>query len=164
MINLKQIAQEVRQFSHDEQTQVGCVLILDQYETVIKATNMIPKGIKYSPDRLIKPEKFNWIEHAERLAIYEAVKLGLSTNKATMIVTYYPCSTCARAIVACGISKLYVVEPDWLCPKWGKDFAIAKQMFSEAKVEVEFWQLTEKEQSKQLPTLPSEVLEKVSKG
>lgn len=45
--------------------------------------------------------------HSEIDAITQAAKRGISTNRATIIITRYPCEACARAIVGAGIAKVY---------------------------------------------------------
>lgn len=45
--------------------------------------------------------------HSEIDAISNAAKKGLSTKGATIFVTRYPCESCARAIVAAGISQVF---------------------------------------------------------
>ena len=45
--------------------------------------------------------------HSEMDAICMAAKVGCSTEGASIYVTRYPCESCARAIVAAGIKKVY---------------------------------------------------------
>lgn len=45
--------------------------------------------------------------HSEIDAITQAAKRGIPTNRATIIITRYPCEACARAIVKAGISNVY---------------------------------------------------------
>lgn len=45
--------------------------------------------------------------HSEIDAICSAARFGLSTLRAYLIVTRYPCEACARAIVKSGISEVY---------------------------------------------------------
>lgn len=54
-----------------------------------------------------RPEKYLWVEHAERNAVYNAARLGLSTIGATAYITYgTPCSDCARALIQAGVKEV----------------------------------------------------------
>lgn len=48
--------------------------------------------------------------HAETNAISKAAKNGISTNGATMFVTYSPCINCAKSIVTSGIIKVFYLN------------------------------------------------------
>lgn len=54
------------------------------------------------------PERYYYIEHAERCAIFEAVRSGAPLDGATMYCTRFPCVDCARAISYVGITRLVV--------------------------------------------------------
>jgi len=56
-----------------------------------------------------------------------------------MYIPWYPCADCARAILQAGISEIVVVEPDWDDERWGEDFKIVKEMFSEVSLEVRYY-------------------------
>lgn len=69
--------------------------------------------------------------HSEIDAITQAAKRGLPTNRATIIVTRYPCEACARAIVGAGIAKVY----------YGRNQEISeetKKIFEAGQVKVEW--------------------------
>jgi len=56
--------------------------------------------------------EFSRAVHAEMLAILNAAKLGAGELKdAVLYCTTYPCHSCARHIVASGISEVYFIEP-----------------------------------------------------
>ena len=58
-------------------------------------------------DNSHRPEKYDWIEHAERNAIYAAAREGRKLMGATMYLNKFPCVECARAIAQTGITELY---------------------------------------------------------
>ena len=60
------------------------------------------------PERQERPEKYWWIEHAERNAIYNAARIGTSLNNCTMYISFLPCMDCARAIVSVGIKTIII--------------------------------------------------------
>ena len=132
------IANEISLKSPDLNTKVGCVLKTSN-GNIIKACNDFPKGIKITDDRLKRPEKYKWIEHAERNAILIAAKQGLSLDNSTMYLNWYPCIECARSIIQCGISKLVCEkQPDYNDERWGEQFKTVTQMLYEGDINVSF--------------------------
>ena len=106
---------------------------------IIKGCNDFPKGIKITEERLKRPEKYKWIEHAERNTILLAAKQGKSLDKSTMFLNWYPCIECARAIIQCGITKLVCErEPDYSDSRWGEQFKIVTKMLDEGEINVVF--------------------------
>ena len=49
--------------------------------------------------------------HAEMNAIMDAARLGRSIKGATLYVTTFPCHSCAKHIIASGISRVVFIEP-----------------------------------------------------
>ena len=88
--------------------------------------------------RYEKPQKYMWVEHAERNAIYTAGRNGISLDGCKMYVTYFPCCDCARAIIQSGIKEVYSPKPDWSHHKWGESWKVSKQMFNECGVKIKF--------------------------
>ena len=74
--------------------------------------NSFPRGIDDNvAERQERPEKYFWFEHAERNAIYNAARIGVSTKGCTMFLTCdIPCADCARGIINAGIIKVYVMD------------------------------------------------------
>ena len=60
------------------------------------------------PERLERPTKYLWMEHAERNAIYNAARAGTSTEGCSIYVQIMPCMDCARAIVQAGIREVVI--------------------------------------------------------
>ena len=109
--------------SRDER-KVGCVIVGERGMEMSSGWNDISTmfGVEARPERMERPEKYYWIEHAERSAIYEAARFGRPLEGATMYVTWFPCMDCARGIVETRIKALvYGQEPDLADPKWGSD-------------------------------------------
>lgn len=123
-------------YSKDRSRKVGCVIVSKSGR--LHGANHFPDGVEDLDERHEKPEKYFWTEHAERNAIYEAARVGLSTSQATMYVSWFPCMDCARAIVQSGISTLVAHRPDLSDPKWGEDFQRVGQLLREGGVELRF--------------------------
>src|SRR3546814_18515625 len=62
--------------SSDPDTQVGCVAVLRD-GTVLADANRLPDGVEPLPERLVRPEKYRWIRHAEDMVVTGAADAGL---------------------------------------------------------------------------------------
>jgi len=136
------IAEEVKKKSKDKNTQIGAVIVGKDKEIVSTGYNSFPRGIDDDrADRQEKPEKYFWFEHAERNAIYNAARIGVSTKGCTMYLTCgIPCADCARGIINAGISKIFVMKGGGAqSKKWEDSGNRSKEMFNEAGVEIEWY-------------------------
>ena len=69
--------------------------------------NMIPRGVNKEEDRIkVRPKKYDFIEHAERGAIYAAAKKGIRTEGGILVCPWFACADCSRAIICSGIRKV----------------------------------------------------------
>lgn len=121
--------------STDPHTQNGA-LLRARNGSVIGAANQLP-AIVATSERLARPAKYMYIEHAERHVIYKAARFGLATNDATLYCPWYACADCARAIIMAGITRVVGhVKPRALTPeRWLETIRVADSMFAEADVE-----------------------------
>ena len=72
------ICQAVAARSKDPNTQIGCVIVGPNHEIRSTGYNSFPRGIRDDvPERLVRPTKYLWIEHAERNAICNAARAAL---------------------------------------------------------------------------------------
>ena len=97
----------VSSWSEDRDFQVGAVITDAAH--VVRATgyNGLPRGVLAHEDSRFdrtSGEKFFWIEHAERNAIYNAARVGAPLSGCTIHVNRFPCADCARAIIQSGIT------------------------------------------------------------
>lgn len=127
-----QIAQQVSTWSKDPSTKVGCVIV-DPHTQAILSTgfNGFPRGVQerdteldvkhprevitlndLHPVRWQRPEKYKWVEHAERNAVFNAARNGIAINGCWAYMNFAPCpcTDCARALIQSGIIK--IVGPD----------------------------------------------------
>ena len=91
--------------SQDPVTQVGSILVHPNDGVVTYATNTFTHGIMPSEEMLERPEKYAYIEHAERNALYRCALKGYCTAGLYMYCPWWCCADCARGIVQCGITK-----------------------------------------------------------
>ncbi len=98
--------------SKDEHTHVGAVITDSDNVLVATGYNSLPRGIEADArgKRLSREEgeKYYWIEHAERNAIYNAARRGTVLKGCKLYVPWAPCADCARAIVQTGISEVII--------------------------------------------------------
>ena len=139
----REIAHVVKTKSKDESTQIGCVIVGKGNEIISTGYNSFPRGIDdYNSERQERPEKYFWMEHAERNAIYNAARIGVSTMGSTMYMTCaISCADCARAIINAGITKVYF-EKNMVVKnkaKWQESSERSLTMFQEAGVIVELY-------------------------
>jgi dCMP deaminase len=115
---------------------VGAVLVTADRAGEIAACNTFPPGVRNLPERVVGDNRFIWLEHAERAAIFEAARRGLRTNGATLVSTYFPCTDCARAIIQAGVKTVATPRPEFDDPVWGESFRTSAALLSEGAVEV----------------------------
>ena len=134
------ICQVVGTRSKDPNTQLGCIVVGPNHEIRSTGYNSFPRGIRDDvPERLVRPEKYLWIEHAERNAICNAARAGTATEGCTIYVEIMPCMDCARAIVQAGIVEVVVSGDrmrEYSSELYDQHFHNSEVLFSEAKVKV----------------------------
>ena len=137
------IAENVKLKSKDKRTQIGAVIVGKGNEIVSTGYNSFPRNINDSiEERQVRPEKYYWFEHAERNAIYNAARIGVSLLNITMYLTCgIPCSDCGRGIISSGIKKIYCKTEDTTRNRkhWDEHAKRSQQMFEESGVEVIFY-------------------------
>lgn len=104
----------------------------------IQSCNNFPIGVVENYARLQRPLKYNFIEHAERNAVFYAARAGIALNNLTMYVPWAACADCARAIICSGIRRVVVHQRmmDATPEHWKESIANAMAMFQESKVEI----------------------------
>jgi len=134
---LKQ-AYEAAEKSPDQTTKVGAVLVNDNGEVLSTGYNGFPIGIEFKPERIERPLKYKYFEHAERRALFEAVRSGVDVKGLTLVCPWAACTECARAIILLGVKKVVVHKQalEKSADHWVEDIAIAHSMLREAGVEI----------------------------
>lgn len=132
------------QLSDDPHTQVGAVIVKPTIDGMGKfvslGSNCLVDGISGKPERLERPAKYQYIEHAERNAVFAAAKFGHALKGCWMFCPWYTCTECARAIINSGITyvagdkKMY----DNCSDRWKDSLKFAFELFDEAGVTHEY--------------------------
>jgi dCMP deaminase len=140
----KNLANNVKLKSKDTKTQIGAVIVGEDNEIVSTGYNSFPRGLDDTiEERQERPEKYYWFEHAERNAIYNAARIGVSTKGTTMYLSHwFPCADCARGIINAGITTLYCDRPDDTSKSssYIESFKRSKEMLIEADVKICFYE------------------------
>lgn len=135
-----EVAQLVSTWSKDPSTKCGAVVVGPDREIRATGYNGLVRGVDDNvPERLERPTKYDFFEHAERNAIYNACLTGTPLKGCVIYVTHAPCTDCARAIIQSGIKMVVtrVVEarPDIKDSVWRDKIGFSEQMFQEAGIE-----------------------------
>ena len=133
------IAEEVRLWSKDPGTKVGCVLV-NERRIISTGYNGFPQTISDDLDRYIDREyKLSVTVHAEANAILNAAKNGTKVEGSTLYVTFPPCSQCASAVIQAGVAKVVCPDPASAPERWRNNFIAANNLFYEAGVKVLYY-------------------------
>ena len=139
----------IAQKSKDPSTKVGCVIVGDDNAILSMGFNGFPRGVDESdPNRWKRPEKYNWIEHAERNAIYNAARHGINLIGARVYLNWEPkpCADCTRALIQAGIKEIIGPNRTFTGKGAGKHYSISHTdvMLREAGVKQRVFELTDK--------------------
>lgn len=125
--------------SNDPSTQVGALLVEPDGRSIAEGWNAPPEGIAETAERWNDRDlKLKVTEHAERMAIFNAVKLGRKVSGMTLVCPWLACCDCARAIIGCGIKRClgHKQALDRTPNRWREVLEFALSLFKEAQVEV----------------------------
>ena len=130
------IAYVVANRSIDPSTKHGCVIV-DKNNTILgTGYNSPPRGMddKYIP--LTRPEKYDWIVHAEEAAIVNSASTGTKTAGSTIYITGLPCHSCSRMIVNAGCKRVVYGSVTSKCVTSSLE-TISNKMLTKANITVE---------------------------
>ena len=130
--------------SKDPRTKIGAVLV--------KPNSRIPFSFAYNSfarkvdDNVItrweRPEKYEWVVHAENNAVLNCAREGHCSNGAIMYTQGIPCTHCADVCVQGGIIEV-VVHKQWQeyeqkfgWDKWIDSAKRSEQKFTEAGIKI----------------------------
>lgn len=100
------VAQVISTRSHDEQTQVGAVIVREN-RIISTGYNGFPPGLDDESLPKTRPEKYRYMVHAEINAL---VSCATDLREATLYCTHSPCAECAKALCSSGISRVVYVQ------------------------------------------------------
>jgi dCMP deaminase len=117
--------------SKDPSTQCGAVLVDCNNVILSCGFNGPPPNIEDTQVPWDKrPDKYNFIIHAEENALWFATQLhGHKVERSTLYVTHYPCSNCILRLIRSNVGKVII-------PNTGSyDYRMNEGLFETKKVE-----------------------------
>lgn len=103
-----QVAQAFAEFSPDQETKVGSILINKKSGAVLSSGyNGFVRGADDDKLPTTRPDKYDYIVHSETNLIYNAARHGVTTSDCFVVCTLSPCCNCLRAMYQAGIDEIY---------------------------------------------------------
>lgn len=134
-----EMADFVSQKSKDPSTKIGAVIVGQDNEVVAIGFNGFPRSVEDTnvPTRYERPTKYEYTEHAERNAIFNAARIGASVHGCSLYMNAHPvpCTDCTRAVIQSGISTIIGPTESKMGPHWEDNLRTAKTMLEEAGIE-----------------------------
>lgn len=129
----------VAERSKDPSTQVGAIIVGPDKEIRSTGYNDFPRGVENRSERWERPEKYEWVVHAEHNAILNAARIGISVRGCTLYMPFdvLPCHGCCRAIIQAGIAEVVHGHVPWRGKGTGVHYDVdarARAMMAEAGV------------------------------
>ncbi|AGI66730.1 putative dCMP deaminase family protein [Octadecabacter antarcticus 307] len=133
-----QLSNTIAGWSEDQSRKVGCVIVSQENGILSTGYNGFPREVLDKPDRhsSLDGEKYYWFEHAERNAIYNAVRSGSALLNSRLYVNLFPCADCTRAIIQSGVKELNTFAPDQNEKFFQRSFEVSISMLNEASVQL----------------------------
>jgi len=140
----------IANLSEDKSRKVGAVIVDEN--NAVKATgfNCFPVSIRKeisSRHERTNGEKYYWVEHAERNAIYSAARSGISLAGCRMYATLFPCADCVRALIQCGIVELNTYAKPENDLVFSRSFEVAAEMIKESNIRLRIFSESDKKMS-----------------
>jgi dCMP deaminase len=101
------IAEAVSLRSHDTETKVGAILVKNDTGMVVATGhNGFVRGAPDDKLPTTRPDKYEYIVHAEENLIAHCAKSGISVDDCTLVITLSPCQKCLRLMWQAGITTV----------------------------------------------------------
>ena len=125
--------------SKDPSVQVGVVIVGPDNEVRSTGYNGFPRGVDESdPARWERPAKYDYVEHAERNAVYNAARMGTPLEGCVAYMESPPCKDCGRALMQAGIKEVVVTTNNPFAGRadWADSIKFACDLLEEGGVKV----------------------------
>lgn len=126
--------------SKDRSTKVGAVIVGPDNEVRSIGYNGFPRGINDDLDiRHERPAKYMYTEHAERNALYNALRANIPVKGCRLYLNFapWPCHDCTRGVIQAGITEIITTDVDFPgLGNWTESLQAGGIMLKEAGVAV----------------------------
>ena len=133
------LCNHISNWSEDPHFKVGAVIVGSSNEIISTGYNGFPRGVDASPASRFNREngeKFFWVEHAERNAIYNSSRSGVKLADCSIYINRFPCADCARAIIQTGIKSIYCPAKPKVDGSLDHSFDVAEIMIGETRLKL----------------------------
>lgn len=105
--NYMDTAEVIAERSHDAETKVGAILVSNQSGAIMATGyNGFVRGANDACLPNTRPDKYEYILHAEQNLITNCARHGISMQDSTLVCTLSPCKVCMRLMFNSGITKV----------------------------------------------------------
>lgn len=101
-----ELAREISTLSPDAETKVGAVMLNSNEIVIAGAFNGFVVGSRSEDLPTTRPDKYEFILHAERNMLYKCSREGIKTKNSTVVCTLSPCLECIRAMFQSGVKTV----------------------------------------------------------
>ena len=101
-----EMARSIAKLSPDKETQVGAVMLSDEGRIIATSFNGYLRGADDDALPTTRPEKYIFMQHAERNILYNCCYEGIKTKNSTILCTLSPCEDCVRASYQSGVKTI----------------------------------------------------------
>ncbi len=92
--------------SVDKSSKCGCVFVADDGAILSSGYNNPVRGANDMNIPTTRPDKYFFMEHSERNAIYNAARHGVKLMNSTVFVTGFICFDCLRGMIQVGVRRI----------------------------------------------------------
>lgn len=105
-----EMAESIAKLSPDEETQVGAIMLSEEERIIATSFNGFVRGAIDKELPTSRPDKYEYVQHAERNILYNCSYEGIRTKDTSIVCTLSPCLECLRAMYSAGVRVIYFKE------------------------------------------------------
>ena len=113
------MAEEVAKLSPDAETKVGAIMLSPDGRIIASSFNGFLRGADDKTMPKTRPDKYVFIQHAERNILYNCCYEGIRTKNTTIVCTLSPCLECLRAAWQSGVTRIIFKDTYHACSSLG---------------------------------------------
>lgn len=105
-----EMAHSLKKLSPDAETKVGAILLSSKGNIIAGSYNGFVHDAIDDILPKTRPDKYEFMQHAERNMIYNCSDEGIRTRDTYIVCTLSPCLECLRACYRSGVNMIYFDE------------------------------------------------------